>query len=64
MLIFKYEGWRYVTDDPNKMDEFLDKWIKDHWDLFVEWSDYLVTEDNYETYIEKFGEETISEVNE
>ena len=61
MLVFKYEEWSYVTDNPNKMDEFLETWIQDHWDLFVEWTNYLVTEDNYEAYAEKFGEETVTE---
>ena len=64
MLVFKYKGWSYATDNPNKMDEFLETWIQDHWDLFVEWTNYLVTEDNYEAYAESFGAETITEVSE
>ena len=62
MLKFEYDNWSFTTDDPNKMDEFLDNWIKDHWELFVEWTNYLVTEDNYEAYAENFGAETITDV--
>ena len=61
MLVFEYQEWRYVTNDHNKMDAFLEAWINDHWELFVEWCNHLVTEDNYEAYAESFGAETIRE---
>ena len=61
MIKFEYNGHIFESDDYSEVVDYAIEWSEKNWDDFVEWSDYLVTKDNYEQYMEAFLEETISE---
>jgi hypothetical protein len=61
MIKFEYHEHTFESEDYSEVEEYAVEWVEKNWDDFLGWSDYLVTKDNYEQYIEAFLEETISE---
>ena len=61
MITFEYKDYKYETDDVEDLYEHVEEWIERNFEKFVEWSNYLVTKDNYEEWIEAFLEETVTE---
>lgn len=61
MYKFEYNGHTFVNDDEQVVVDYAVNWSDANWDAFVEFTNYLVTKENYEQYIESFLEETITE---
>lgn len=61
MYKFEYHGHAYESYDFQDVADYVANWVDENWDAFVEWTNYLVTKDDYEQYIEDFVAETITE---
>lgn len=61
MARFEFGDYVFEHEDVLEVTNHAVNWADENWDVFVEWTDYLVTKENYEQYIEDFLEETITE---
>lgn len=59
---FEYKNDVYESEKFQDVADYVANWVDENWDLFVEWTNYLVTKDDYEQYIENFIQETIEDV--
>lgn len=61
-FVFVFDKHRFESDGFQEVAEYATNWVDENWEVFVEWSNYLVTKDNYEEYIENFVIENVLEL--
>lgn len=60
--VFSFGKQRFESNDFQDIAEHAMNWVDENWDEFVEWTNYLVTKDNYEDFIENFLTENVIEL--